>query len=55
MGFVSIRNINIGDEVVWDYGVREEWGRCRLVDGVVLPEEPEDIPGPSQVRIVCRP
>ena len=36
IGFISIRNIEEGDEVVWNYGVRGEmeWGRCRLVDDV---------------------
>lgn len=37
IGVVAIRNIEEGDEVVWDYGVRgeTEWGRCRLMDSVV--------------------
>ena len=44
---MAVRDRAIGDEVVWDYGVRreKEWGRCRLMDGVVVGETAE--PGPS--------
>ena len=36
IGFLSLRDIGVGEEVVWDYGVRgEEWSGCRLVGGVV--------------------
>ena len=36
IGFVVVRDIKIGDEVVWDYQVRGEvWSGCRLVDGRV--------------------
>lgn len=36
IGFLATTNIKAGDEVVWDYGVREEeWTKSRLVDGVV--------------------
>ena len=36
IGFVACRDIAEGDEVVWDYGVRDQvWSSCRLVDGVV--------------------
>ena len=37
VGFLAARDINVGDEVVWDYRVRGEvWSKCRLVDGVVV-------------------
>ena len=38
IGFTALREISVGDEVVWDYGVRseEEWGFSRLVNGVVV-------------------
>ena len=34
---MAAKDIEEGDEVVWDYGVRKEaqWGRSRLVEGVV--------------------
>ena len=36
IGFMAVRDIHVGDEVVWDYGVRGEvWSGCRLVQGVV--------------------
>ena len=36
IGFLAIRDIGVGEEVVWDYGVRgEDWSGCRLVGGVV--------------------
>ena len=36
IGFMAVRDIDFGDEVVWDYGVRGEvWSGCRLVQGVV--------------------
>lgn len=39
IGFLAVRDIAVGDEVVWDYGVTtEEWGKCRLLDGVVVRE-----------------
>lgn len=46
IGFTASTDINEGDEVVWDYGVRGEveWGSCKLVDGVVTDGEP----GPSK-------
>jgi len=50
IGFVAVREIKEGDEVVWDYGIRgEEWSGCRLVDGVVMKgKKKEDaIPIPS--------
>ena len=41
IGFVAIQDINIGDEVVWDYGVRDqEWNTSRLVDGVIVMSRP---------------
>lgn len=61
LGFLAVKDIAVGDEVVWDYGVRgeKEWGRSRLMDGVVVTEAAD--PGPSgpigrtedTVRIVC--
>ena len=37
IGFTAATDINVGDEVVWDYGVQEEtWTKSRLVDGVVV-------------------
>ena len=46
VGFLACRDIGVGDEVVWDYGVRGgDWSGCRLVGGVVrktLPMEVED-------------
>ena len=46
VGFVAVRDIAVGDEVVWDYGVRgEEWGKSRLIEGVVV--NVTDEPGPS--------
>ena len=37
VGFYAIRNIEVGHEVVWDYGVRwEEWSGSRLEKGVVV-------------------
>lgn len=42
IGFVAIRNIAMGEEVVWDYGVRgEPWSGCRLVQGVIKEKEEE--------------
>ena len=39
IGFTAIRDIEAGDEVVWDYKIRdEEWTACRLVGGVVRKE-----------------
>ena len=36
VGFLACRDIGVGDEVVWDYGVRgEDWSGCQLVGGVV--------------------
>ena len=36
MDFLACRDIGVGDEVVWDYGVRgEDWSGCQLVGGVV--------------------
>ena len=36
IGFVAVRDIEVGAEVVWDYQVRGEvWSGCRLVDGRV--------------------
>lgn len=36
IGFMAVRDIMPGDEVVWDHQVRgEEWSGCRLVKGVV--------------------
>ena len=33
---MAVRDIEVGDEVVWDYQVRGEvWSGCRLVDGRV--------------------
>ena len=33
---MECRDIAEGDEVVWDYGVRDQvWSGCRLVEGVV--------------------
>ena len=38
IGFVAVRAIDGGDEVVWDYQVGgEDWSGCRLIDGVVKP------------------
>ena len=46
VSFLACRVIGVGDEVVWDYGVRgKDWSGCRLVGGVVrktLPMEVED-------------
>ena len=40
IGFLAIRDINIGDEVVWDYGVEGDiWSSCRLEGGVVKPSK----------------
>ena len=37
MGFYSIRDIEIGHEVIWDHEVKwEEWSGSRLVKGVVV-------------------
>ena len=39
MGFYSVRDIEVGHEVVWDYGVKgEEWSGCQLMEGVVVEE-----------------
>ena len=36
VGFVAVRDIDEGDEVVWDYKIGGEvWSGCRLVGGVV--------------------
>lgn len=49
MGFYAIRNIEVGHEVVWDYGVRwEEWSGSRLEKGVVVKgkkEQKEEVVG----------
>ena len=44
---MAVRDIAVGDEVVWDYGVRgeKEWGKSRLIEGVVV--NVTDEPGPS--------
>lgn len=40
IGFISVRDIRAGDEVVWDYLVTgEDWSGCKLVDGVVRPSK----------------
>ena len=40
IGFVACRDIDEGDEVVWDYGMRDQvWSGCRLVKGVVQKTE----------------
>ena len=40
IGFVSVREINAGDEVVWDYKVKgEDWSGCRLECGVIKPSK----------------
>ena len=43
IGFVAASDINVGDEVVWDYGIRggENWTGSRLVEGVVV--EPKEV------------
>ena len=47
IGFVAVRDIRAGDEVVWDYGVRGElWSGFRLVKGVVRRTSAAE-PGPS--------
>ena len=34
--FVAVRDIEAGDEVMWDYRMRgQEWSVCRLLKGVV--------------------
>ena len=36
IGYMAVRDIEVGDEVVWDYQVRGEvWSGCRLVGGTV--------------------
>lgn len=36
IGFMAVSDNDVGDEVVWDYGVRAEvCSGCRLVQGVV--------------------
>ena len=38
IGFLAIGDINVGDEVVWDYNVSGEvWSGCRLSGGAVKP------------------
>ena len=38
VGFLAVRDIEPGDEVVWNYNVKgEEWSSCKLVGGVVKP------------------
>ena len=45
VGFVATMTISSGDEVVWDYGVRdEEWATTLLKDGILTT---------NTVRIVC--
>ena len=42
MGFLAIRDINSGDEVVWDYLVQDpevSWAKSKLVSGVVRAAE----------------
>ena len=37
VGFYAVRDVEVGHEVVWNYGVKgEEWSGSRLVDGVVV-------------------
>ena len=36
IGYLAAKNINPGDEVVFDYSIRGEWGKSKLVDGVVM-------------------
>ena len=44
IGFVAVRDIGAGHEVVWDYGVRGEveWGSSRLVDGNLVQPDVHD-------------
>ena len=36
IGFLAVRNINAGDEVVWDYKVEgQDWSVCKLISGLV--------------------
>ena len=48
IGFLAAADIDEGCEVVWDYGVGKEveWGRCRMMDGVVV--SGTDEAGPSR-------
>ena len=40
---MAVKDISVGDEVVWDYGVRGGgWENSRLVDGVVVPKSVTD-------------
>ena len=40
VGFLAIRDINPGDEVVWDYKIGgQHWSGCRLVGGSVEPSK----------------
>ena len=50
VGFVAAKDIEEGDEEVWDYGVRKEaqWGRSRLVKGVVVNVSDESRPCPEE-------
>ena len=56
IGFLSIKDIH--DEIVWDYGIRreKEWGRCRLVDGVVVSDRPNlSLEQRVRISILCTP
>ena len=64
VGFLAVRDIEKGDEVVWDYGVRGvEWSGCRLVGGVVKTgqrvgeagEVPQVVVGPASHATVSTP
>lgn len=36
IGFLAVRDIKIGDEVVWDCSIQGEvWSRCKLIGGAV--------------------
>lgn len=61
IGFLAVRDINVGDEVVWDYNVSGEvWSGCKLSGGVVQPtkqmleKEKTDTESEAEEEVVTR-
>ena len=56
VGFLAAKDIDEGDEVVWDYGVHNEmeWGMCKMVEGLVVDDEDARMEGKVRVVSVTR-
>ena len=56
VGFLAAKDIDEGDEVVWDYGVHNEmeWGMCKMVEGLVVDDGDARMEGKVRVVSVTR-